>query len=631
MKWNRYYRNDFFSSAITLGICALVAMSNRLPDPQQTPIVYEEKSDEQDRIQDTILQKVSIASLIEKRIVTDTNLVLPPSWAFGMLYGAYTNQKQTIQRVDEIIKRDFPIDAYWIDSWFWSHAEKGRGPDKYIDFVADTVGYPNRTAMWSHLQKNGIKGGFWIWDCIQQTGNEEAFDAFKSRNFFRDVYVNTSGWHNKSTTTAMFEEGKDKQGTPTGNIDFKNPEAVAFFKQKMKPFFDEGADFMKLDRTSSIEVCKAMFETTQQLGKETKGRGFILSHTGGMENETYKKYPAKWTDDTRSDWTIENPLVKFDSWVPKVALKENIAMYTDPLKSSSQIPFLTNDLGGFDMGKTTQPEVELYIRWLQFAMFGSITEVFSQPENPTANMPWNYGKNAEGIFRDYAKWRMQLFPYIYSNAHLARITGKHILGKIPGRLYEFMLGDAMLIAPVYEKGATTRDVFLPEGTWTNHWTGEQLKGNRTYIVQAPLEQVPVFYKQGAIVPMRDYASSVEKGNNDKLFVHLYPTADGSFHLIEDDGLSNDYLEGGYASTVIEMKSQEQGVDIETAPVDGKYQGMSAKRSWVFLLHDISKPQLVKISGKNADFTYDGKSRTAAIPVASMNKNKGFCVSIQYSR
>ena len=96
-------------------------------------------------------------------------------------------------------------------------------------------------------------------------------------------------------------------------------------------------------------------------------------------------------------------------------------MYTDPEKATSKIPFLTNDLGGFDMGKTNKPDEELYIRWLQFSMFCPITEVFSQPENPTSNLAWKYSGRADSIFRFYSHLRMQLFPYIYSSAQLSRI------------------------------------------------------------------------------------------------------------------------------------------------------------------------------------------------------------------
>jgi len=545
---------------------------------------------------------LSAAAMIQQRKVADPDVVLPPSWAFGMLYGGYTNQAQTLERVAEIRRRNYPIDAYWIDSWFWDYGNKGKGPAKYIDFVADTVGYPNRKAMWQQLQQMGVRGGFWVWDCIQQTGNEAAFEAFKQQGFFRSVYNNTNSWHNSSTTTAMYENGGQKRSTPTGNIDFKNPAAVAYFKQRMKHFFEEGADFLKLDRTSAIEVCKTMFEITQEYGKETRGRGFILSHTGGQENPAYKRYPAKWTDDTRSDWNVESPLIKFPPWVPNVALKENIAMFTDPANKASQIPFLTNDLGGFDMGETSQPEEELFIRWMQFSMFNPITEVFSQPENPTANLAWKYSARADSLFRQYAHLRMQLFPYLYTHAHLARITGRPMVGKIPGKLYEFMLGNDLLVAPVYEKGATVREVFLPEGRWINYWTGAVLPGNKLHTIPAPIGQIPLLVRAGAIVPHRNYAASVEKGTNTTLKLEVYPGANNHFYLIEDDGSSNDYLQGKYAATLLEQRQTENGLQLVIHAADGTYDGMPLKRNWKIHLKDSRKPVAVMCNNKRMKYS-----------------------------
>lgn len=550
-----------------------------------------------------------------KRTVADSNIILPPSWTFGVMYGGYTNQGETISRIASIKKHNYPIDAYWIDSWFWSYADKGIGPNRYIDFSADTVAYPSRKNMWKYMQDNNIKGGFWLWDCILETGNEKAFNDFKQKGFFSSTYLNTNSWHNGSRSTAMFQNGKEQKGTMCGNIDFDNPAAVVYFKQKMKPFFDEGADFIKLDRTSNISTCKAMFEMSQEFGKETKGRGFILSHTGGQETEEYKRYPTKWTDDTRSDWTIEKPLIEFSSWVPYVALKENIAMYTDPKNKSSEIPFLTNDLGGFDMGKTKQPDDELYIRWLQFSMLNPITEVFSQPENPTANLAWMYSAKADSIFRYYAQWRMQLFPYIYSYAHRSRIEGKQMIGKIPGQLYQYMFGDELLVAPVYEKRTSRQTVFLPEGNWINYWTGEQLQGNTEHIVAAPLNQIPLFVKQGAIIPMRKYASSIEKGNNNTLILHVYPDADGAFNLLEDDGTSNDYLDGIYASTVIEQKNSGKKTLLRIHPVEGSYKGMLSTRKWILYIHYNITPKRVKINGQNIKFSFNQTGKIIRIETA----------------
>jgi alpha-glucosidase (family GH31 glycosyl hydrolase) len=566
---------------------------------------------------------------ILQRKVADTNIVLPPSWAFGVMYGGYTNQEQTVKRVEEIIEKDYPIDAYWIDSWFWSFDDKGVGPHKYIDFVADTIAYPNRNKMWTYLEKNGVKGGFWIWDCIQETGNEKAFNDFKNKGFFKDIYINKNTWHNKGTSTAMFQQNNEHPGTPTGNIDFDNPAAVQYFKESMKPFFEEGADFIKLDRTSKINTCKAMFEMSQEFGKETKGRGFVLSHTGGQESPEYKKYPTKWTDDTRSDWNVENPLIKFDPWVPNIAFKENIAMFTDPSKKTSDIPFLTNDLGGFDMGKTKMPEEELYIRWLQFSMLNPITEVFSQPENPTANLAWMYSEKADSIFRKYAHWRMELFPYIYSYAHRTRIEGKNMMGQIPGHIYQYLFGNEMLVAPVYEKGATIRKLFLPEGNWINYWTGEQLKGNKEIVVAAPLEQIPVLIKQGSIIPRRAYASSIEKGSNETLTLEVFGGANGKFTLIEDDGTSNDYLKGIYASTKIDFSSGSKEEKLRIHAVEGRYKDMLSERKWNLELHSERKPSKVSVNNTSVKFSYDKEHSKIIVSTGNLSINKNVIFTITY--
>ncbi len=553
----------------------------------------------------------------ESNYDVDTNVILPPAWAFGILYGGYTNQQETIDRIRQIQAHAYPIDAYWIDSWFWDYANSGRGPDKYIDFVADTSGFPDRKGMWDFMEQNGIKGGFWVWDCILKTGNETAFDDFESRGYFTDIYVNKNNWHNRGTSTAMNQEQKEHPGTLCGNIDFRNPDAAAYFKSRMKHFFDEGADFIKLDRTTDLATCRTMFEMSQEFGKESRGRGFMLSHSTISENGEYKRYPAKWTDDTRSDWTVENPLVEFDSWVPKVAFRENISMFTDPSRPTSEIPFLTNDTGGFDKGYVDRPEEELYIRWLQFSMFNQITEVFSQPENPTANLAWKYSARADSIFRSYAQRRLQLFPYIYSYALRTRLEGRHMIGKFPGHPDQFLFGEEMLLAPVYQKGATTREVYLPDGDWVNFWTGEILRGKTAHSVKAPIHQIPLFIRQGAIIPMRKPAFSVEAGTSETILLEIYAGADGRFTVYEDDGTSNDYLSGKIASTAIEWhETARTESTLKISPVAGAYEDMPSTRTWIIHLHSDRKPAAVEVDGQPFPFISDMERKLALVEVSS---------------
>lgn len=509
------------------------------------------------------------------RLVADSNVILPPAWAFGVLYGGYTDQEKTIERIKDIQKHDYPIDAYWIDSWFWSFDDRGKGPEKYIDFIADTIAFPDRKRLWDFMEMNSIKGGFWIWDCILKTGNETVFNEFDSLGFFSQVYLETNPWHNNNTTIAMFQIGTGKKGTLCGNIDFENPKAVAYFKNKLKPFFDEGADFLKLDRTTKIETVKAVFEISQEFGKETQGRGFMLSHASGLENETFKRYPAKWTSDTRSDWTIQNPLKNFNSWVPSVAFQENIEMFTNPNKPSSKIPFLTNDTGGFDIGITDQLDEELYIRWVQFSAFNPIMELFSQPENNTSNLAFNYSGRADKIFREYSHLRMELFPYIYSYALAARLDGINIIRPVENQLYQYYFGNEFMVAPVYKQNIISLDVYFPDGDWVNFWTAEKIAGGKTETISAPLEQIPLFVKEGSIIPMRPYAPSIEKGSDKMLTIHLFPGKNGVFKLLQDDGISNDYLSGIYAETLFELQQTDnQSFKFIVNKTNGSFQGMS---------------------------------------------------------
>jgi alpha-glucosidase (family GH31 glycosyl hydrolase) len=262
-------------------------------------------------------------------------------------------------------------------------------------------------------------------------------------------------------------------------------------------------------------------------------------------------------------------------------------------------------------------------------MLNPITEVFSQPENPTGNMAWLYSQRADTIFRYYAQLRMQLFPYIYSYAHRSRIEGKHMIGKIPGHLYQYMFGDEMLVAPVYEKGATTQRVFLPEGKWINYWTGEQMKGSAEYTVVAPINQIPLFVKQGSIIPMRNYASSIEKGNNNTLMLHIYPGDNGSFNLLEDDGASNDYLNGIYASTIMELKNTSNNFNLRISPIEGSYKEMNASRKWILNIHCANSPRQIRMNGQNLKFNYDKVTKIAIVETSQQSVKKLLNIEVNF--
>ncbi len=517
---------------------------------------------------------------------TNNEIVLPPRWAFGVIYGGYTNQEQTLATVEKLIDGGYPIDAYWIDSYFWDF-DAGKGPGGYIDFVGDTVAYPDVKAMWDRFNLLSVRAGFWIWDVILETGNEAVFDDFQDRGFFRGTYINRGGWHNSTKNTL------------TGIIDFENPDAVAYWKQQLKPFFDAGLDFVKLDNSSAIPFTKAAFEATQEMGKNTKGRGFVLAHLHSTYDSRYKLYPTKWTGDAKIAWN--QPDYPNLGNYSMGAFKENIGMVADPKRTTYDIPFLTHDAGGYDYFGSTEQSDELYIRWIQFSAMNAMMTIFSAARNETRNHPYGYSQEAQDNFRKYTHLRMRLFPYIYSYAMNTRITGQKMVQGDGIHEYQYLFGQEILVAPVFEQGGREQTVYLPEGEWIEFETGVIYSGNQYVTVEAPLSTLPMFVRSGAIIPMRNYARTIELGSNDSLTLRVYPaTHKSEFILHEDDGLSEDYRAGGFASTNFSLQQKNKEITMVIKPVKGSYHGMKPSRVYHIEFHVSDEPLSVQVNGNDID-------------------------------
>jgi alpha-glucosidase (family GH31 glycosyl hydrolase) len=265
------------------------------------------------------------------------------------------------------------------------------------------------------------------------------------------------------------------------------------------------------------------------------------------------------------------------------------------------IPFLTQDAGGFKEFDSRDLGDSLYVRWIQFSCFNPIMEVFSSVTNRTANLPYLFSERAQAVFRLYTQLRMRLFPYIYSAALRTRLDGVKMIRGDGVHPTQYLFGNAFLVAPVHARGAAGRDVYLPDGSWINYWTGERVEGGRSVIVQAPLETLPLFVRAGSIIPMRDYARAVELGTNASLTLDVYPAADGKFDLLEDDGTSNDYLSGGFAVIPFRMRMQGEAVRLSLGPARGHYKGMPTGRTFRIRFNGVPIPAEVRINGSTIPF------------------------------
>lgn len=254
-------------------------------------------------------------------------------------------------------------------------------------------------------------------------------------------------------------------------------------------------------------------------------------------------------------------------------------------------PFWGTDILGFSV--TNEFSGELYARWVQFAAFTASFR--GHGRTWMMRLPWAWGgssfgplegggarlnerelfnKAIEPVAKQYFELRYQLLPYNYTLAWEARNTGlpmmramwmhypKDATARKTGDQY--LWGKNLLIAPVYEKGATKREVYLPEGVWYDWWTNETQQGGRTVTKEVDLSIMPIYVPAGAIVavdPIRQYTAQAV---NQPTTLKVYSGVDGSFTLYDDDGISQDYLSGKNCS-VIDIKWDQKKGQLSLSP------------------------------------------------------------------
>lgn len=315
-------------------------------------------------------------------------------------------------------------------------------------------------------------------------------------------------------------------------------------------------------------------------------RGYVWTVAGWAGTQ---RFATIWSGDQHGDW-------------------ENIRFHIPTVIGSGLSAFncATGDIDGIFSGSP-----KTYVRDLQWKCFTPAMMTISGWA-PTGKQPWAHGGIYTDINRDYLKLKMRLTPYLYSYSREAHETGvptvRGMVLEFPDdpitfgtyTQYQFMCGESFLVAPIYENTTTRDGIYLPEGTWIDYWDGTSYEGSMTLNgYDAPLEKLPLFVKAGAIIPMYpEMLHDREKPKNPITF-DVYPKGNSSFELYEDDGHSQEYKNGAFVKTNIEMTAPENGFDepivINVGASNGDYDGKLNARSNVFQVHIIAKPTIVKLN------------------------------------
>jgi alpha-glucosidase (family GH31 glycosyl hydrolase) len=283
-----------------------------------------------------------------------------------------------------------------------------------------------------------------------------------------------------------------------------------------------------------------------------------------------------WSGDTESSWkTLEAQIA--------VALNYSLSIG----------PYWGSDIGGFFPNEELTGE--LYARWFQFGAFcGSFR---SHGVTWRTRLPWGWSGNnmepkearvnplqsemnnpaIEPVVKKFAELRYQLMPYTYTLAWEARTSGMPLMRALwlhypkdkiaTNTADEFLWGRDLLIAPVYQKAAVEKKIYLPHGEWYDWWTNTKQSGGQMISRTIDLSIMPIYVRAGAIIPVDPIRQYVAEEVEQPTTLKIYTGADGFFTLYEDDGSSMEYLKGNFNLMNIEWDDTKRSLAIRPANVN----------------------------------------------------------------
>ena len=321
-------------------------------------------------------------------------------------------------------------------------------------------------------------------------------------------------------------------------------------KDAVVDFDGKGGTIGQLKPIMATLMCKLSNEAIVENDKNARPYSVCRAGSSGIQ-----RYAQTWCGDNYSSWKT---------------LRANIATILG-MGLSGQ-PNEGADIGGF---AGPVPSEELFIRWVEHGIFQARFSIHSASDDNTVTEPWMY-TDTKDIIRDLILFRYRMIPYLYSAEYEASISGAPIMRPLVYEFQEdravysedteFMFGRDILVANVIEEGAKKRKVYLPKGIkWYDFNDNyKEYEGGQTIETDVDIESVPMFIRQGAIIPFADdQPMNLSRDQVKDLHIYMVPGKDTQYTLYNDDGVSNDYRSGKYKKTNISMHGKEI-VDVDFA-------------------------------------------------------------------
>jgi len=520
---------------------------------------------------------------------------LPPIWALGHMICRWSYYPET--EVMDIARRaraeEIPLDVIWLDIHYM---------DGYRCFTWDKSRFPDLSGMVSKLHAMGYKVVSMINPGIKADPRYFVFkegiqrDAFvkyphgglyigkvwpKECVFPDFTRLDVRKWWG-SLYNGLLEAGIDGFWNDMNEPDIFHPQTGTMDDNAVFNDFGLNSSHKKIHNVYGSYMAKATLEGISRLmGKK---RAFVLSRAGysGLQ-----RYAASWTGDNTSN---------FDHLRLQIPMFLNMGL--------SGTPFIGSDIGGFFKSASA----ELLVRWYQASSLVPLMREHNC-RGEYDQEPWVHGDPYKSFIRKYINMRYRLLPYLYTCFYEASKDGSPIMRPL---LYEyqqdsntftlddqFLIGRDILVAPVLQEGAVRRLVYLPKGNWYDYETKDVLEGNRSMYYDAPLSMLPVFIKEGAILPTKEPGLYTTEKSIETITLEIFPlqTRDSSTSILYmDDGVTKD---SPFVLFEFDMKKTENNLCIEFTR-KGAFDGIKSFDVKVYS----GPPRKVIIDNEETEFRYE---------------------------
>ncbi|WP_010519752.1 glycoside hydrolase family 31 protein [Croceivirga radicis] len=469
---------------------------------------------------------------------------LPPMWALGFHQSKWSYYPES--KVKEVAKtfRDLkiPCDAIYLDIDYM---------DGFRCFTWDNQKFPDPKRMIDELEEDGFKTITMIDPGLKIDREYDIYQQAMENDFF---CKRADGPHFK---------GKVWPGE-CKFPDFTNPKVREWWATLYKEMIadmgvhgvwndmNEPAIMEVPTKTANLDVRHDYdgHPCSHRKAHNVYGMQMVRATYNGVKKYTFPKRPfvltrAAYSGTQRycATWTGDNVATWEHLWIANVQMQR---------MCMSGYSFVGSDIGGF----AEQPNGELFARWIQLGVFHPFCRVHSSGDHGDQE-PWSFGEEVTNIVRKFIELRYELLPYLYTAFYKYIENGVPMLQSLVYydqadtqthfRTDEFLFGEQILVCPVQEPNSQGRRMYVPKGKWYNYWTDELVEGGVEKWVSAPLDRIPLFIKEGAMIPKYPVQQYVGEKKLTELKIDVYFKEGKEDSVIYEDQLEGfDYKKGRYS-------------------------------------------------------------------------------------